>query len=484
MVVPGGSIKGPETWGSDRELVEALAARVPMAFDPEQLEFAAGSMYWTKPWVLQRLADLRLGREHFETEANHLDGSSAHALERFVGLLTKQSGLELVETDSVPSRLHLARRQARSRPRVLAFYLPQFHRIPENDHWWGEGFTDWRKVDAAKPLYAGHSQPRQPTELGHYDLSEPEVMRAQGALARAYGIDGFVMHHYWFDGQHLLEAPVRNLLANPDIDFPFALCWANENWTRRWDGLDTDVLVEQTYTEGWTDRLYDDLVPAFRDPRYLRVGDGPLLVIYRIGDIPDAAAAIDRLRFRAAADGLGRLHVLAVLPSRDFAPVAADAAGAIDGWVHFPPGSGIGLHSVRSLVPDGRGELTGDVFAFDAAVDGADVSTIGPQGKPRHPGVMPGWDNTARRGTAAYVFHGGNPLSFRRWLGRAVLAAAPAGRMVFINAWNEWAEGAHLEPDERFGRAYLEAVRDVVGISQSSVARSEPGRDLAENVAR
>jgi lipopolysaccharide biosynthesis protein len=463
MVVPGDSIKGPETWGSDRELVEALAARIPLAFDPDQLAYPAGSMYWTKPWILKRLADLRLGVEHFESEADHLDGSTAHALERLVGIVVQRSGLDLVETYDVPSRLQRARRYPRSRPPVLAFYLPQFHRIPENDEWWGDGFTDWRNVDAATPLFANHLQPHVPTELGRYDLSDAEVMRSQASLAAAHGIDGFVMYHYWFDGKRPLEKPLQNLLADPSIEFPFALCWANENWTRRWDGLASEVLIRQTYRAGWEDRFYDDAHEAFNDPRYIRVGGRPLLVIYRVAEVKDAAAAIARLRSRAAADGLGGLHVLGVVPSRESGPVSADVAAALDGWVHFPPGSGIGLHSLKSILPAGAAPLTGDVFAYDAAVDDADFSTTGPYGIAKHPGVMPGWDNTARRGEAAYVFHGGNPVSFRRWLARAVQAAGPAGRMVFINAWNEWAEGAHLEPDLRFGRGNLEAVRDVCG---------------------
>jgi hypothetical protein len=198
-----------------------------------------------------------------------------------------------------------------------------------------------------------------------------------------------------------------------------------------------------------------------------------LLIVYRIGERADAKAAIGGWKQRAQADGLGGLHVLAVLPGRDFAPASPDIASAIDGWVRFPPGSGIGLQSVRSLV-NAADPTDGDIYSYDAAVDGADLSTNGPFGLPLHPGVMPGWDNTPRRGRSAYVFHGANPLSFRRWLSRAAAAAAKADRMVFVNAWNEWAEGAHLEPDARLGRANLEAVRDVVGPC--------PGRTTGSNV--
>jgi lipopolysaccharide biosynthesis protein len=465
LVVPSGHIKGAETWGSDLTLVEALAARVPFAFDPDSLQYPAGSMYWARPWVLERLADLDLNMEHFEPEADHLDGSTAHAIERFVGVLSTRSGLDLVETADVPSRLQRARRKTAEPARTLAFYLPQYHQSPHNDLWWGEGFTDWNNVRGAQPLYDGHDQPHRPGELGYYDLSDVEVMRKQASLAADHGLSGFVMHHYWFDGTPLLEEPLQNLLAHPEVDFPFALCWANESWTRRWDGLDRDVLIGASYPDGWAESFYDDVLPALRDPRYIRVGGKPLLVLYRVGLIPQAAHVIERWRQRASADGLGGLTVLAVTPSRDFEGLPTDTLPALDGLVRFPPGSGIGIHSLSKLAPGWSSDNTGDVMAFDAAVDRADLATCGPGGLRVHPGVMPGWDNTARRGGAAYVFHGGNPLSFRRWLSRASRAASAAGPepLVFINAWNEWAEGAHLEPDLRFGRANLEAVRSVSG---------------------
>jgi lipopolysaccharide biosynthesis protein len=462
IIAPSGHVRGPETWGSDRELVESLASRMPFAFDPDALRYPAGSMYWARPWLLSRLADLQLTQAHFESEADHLDGSTAHALERYIGVSAAVAGLDLVEADDVPSRLHRARRPV-TQPRVLAFYLPQYHRTADNDAFWGEGFTDWVNVDKARPLYDGHRQPLQPGELGHYDLADPDVMRSQATLAAEHGLAGMVMHHYWFDGRPVLDQPLRNLLADPTIDFPFALCWANESWTRSWDGLERDVLIEQTYSSGWADRYYDDALPALRDPRYLRVDNKPLLLVYRAGHLVDGAEAIRRWKQRAAADGLGGLHVLGLVPSRDFEELPASVAAQLDGLVHFPPSSGIGLQSLRGLLPDSHEALSGDVYSYDAAVDGAELSTKGPHGLRVHPGVMPGWDNTARRGDAAYVFHGSNPLSFRRWLARAISAARSGGSepLVFVNAWNEWAEGATLEPDRRFGRGLLSAVAEL-----------------------
>jgi lipopolysaccharide biosynthesis protein len=468
LVVPSGSLHGPETWGSNQVLVEALAARIPFAFDPDALRYPAGSMYWARPWVLRRLADLRLGDEHFEPEASHVDGSTAHALERFVGVAAQASGLEVVDAVDVASRLQRARRKSRRRPKVLAFYLPQFHQIPENDAWWGTGFTDWVNVHRARPLYDGHPQPAKPGELGRYDLAGPDVMRRQAALAAEHGVDGFVMHHYWFDGRPLLETPLCNLLDDPSIEFPFALCWANENWTRRWDGLDSEILIAQKYGEGWVDRFYDDILPALSDRRYVTVDGRPLLVLYRIGHIKNASAAIERWKGRAQEDGLGGLHVLAVVHSRQFEGLPRGIENVVDGLVQFPPLTGIGLQSVKKLAPGVLPSHSGDVYSYDAAINSAHLTSVGPHGLRIHLGVMPGWDNTPRRRDASYVFHGANPLSFRRWLARAGAAAAADGGqpLVFVNAWNEWAEGAHLEPDARFGRGYLEAVRDAIGVEE------------------
>ena len=324
--------------------------------------------------------------DHFEPEAGHVDGSTAHALERFVGVAADASGLDLVETDDVSSRLHRARRRPTRRPRVLAFYLPQFHQIPENDAWWGTGFTDWANVDRARPLYEGHSQPVEPGELGRYDLSDPEVMRSQAALAAEHGVDGFVMHHYWFDGRKLLDTPLRNLLDDPSIEFPFALCWANENWTRRWDGLDSDVLIAQSYSEGWADRFYDDILPGAQRPavHHGRRSAAARPLSHRAHQEPVCG---DRtLEGACADDGLGGLHVLAVSHSRHFEGLPRGVEDAIDGLVHFPPLAGIELQSVKNLAPAMSSSHSGDVYSYDAAVNGAEPRDGRPHGLRIHPG--------------------------------------------------------------------------------------------------
>ena len=463
VVAPPGSLSGPEHWGSNLPVVEALASRVPLAFDPEALVFAAGSMFWCRAWVLQRLADLDLVPEHFEDEAGHTDGTTAHGLERYVGIVAQASGLDIITDDDVSARLH-RRAPVSHRPQVLATYLPQYHPIPENDAWWGEGFTDWDNVDKAGPHFAGHVQPHRPGEFGRYDLRDPAVMAAQGALARAHGIDGFLVYHYWLGpGRRLLRTPIDQLLADPVADFPFALCWANESWTRAWDGLDQEVLAAQEYPLGWEQQFFEGLGSALIDPRYVRIDGRPLLAVYRPAALPDPAGSLRRLRALAVEAGLPGLHLVGMEPPPEAPPLTGAARSALDAVLSFPPASGLGLHSL--VVGDlTTGAAGGDVLSYDAAVEGSRWLQEDRHGPRVHPGVMPGWDNTPRRGADAYVFHGSNPAGFRRWMRRAVLAAGrrPDG-LVLVNSWNEWAEGAHLEPDVRFGRAWLEAVRDCAG---------------------
>ena len=335
LVVPNGHVSGSETWGSNRPLVEALAARIPFAFDPDVLRYPAGSMYWARPWVLRRLADLARPRalRARGRSRRRLDRACARALRRRgrAGIrprscrgLTSRPGCTVCagsragDRKCSPSTYHSSTRSRRTMPG-------------------GEPISrTGSNVERARPLYDGHPQPVEPGELGRYDLSDPEVMRRQAALAADYGVDGFVMHYYWFDGRPLLERPLRNLLHDSTIDFPFALCWANENWTRRWDGLDSEVLIAQSYSEGWADRFYDDILPALNDSRYLTVDGRPLLVLYRIGHIKNARAAIERWKERAKSDGLAGLHVLAVVHSWQFEGLPRGIEDVIDGLVRFP----------------------------------------------------------------------------------------------------------------------------------------------------
>lgn len=479
MVLPTGHVSGTEHWGSDLGIVEALASRLPMAFDPESLRFPAGSMFWCRPWLLQRLADLNLSIEDFELEGGQYDGTTAHALERLVGVMSEVGGMDLVEAMDVSARLRDARRRPTTPPTTLAFYLPQFHQDPANDEFWGEGFTDWDNVRSAAPLFAGHRQPLEPpASVGYYDLASVSELSRQAEHMSAAGIDGAVIYHYWFNGRRVLDQPMSLLLQSPRVPLRFALCWANEPWTRRWDGLESDVLIPQELTRGWEQRFYADIRAALFDPRYITVDGKPLLMVYRLDLLPDIAGTVRTWRHLAREDGLPGLHVVGVLPSRDFGSVDGLGLDELDGLVAFPPGSGVQLQSLMAHIPNGTAGLGGEVFSYDSAA--RFVEPVAPAGfrGPVHPTVLPGWDNTARRGTDAYLFHGANPLAFRRWLAAASeYAIDQKPSLLFVNAWNEWAEGAAIEgtvlPDGLGGLRSGLGSASGFGASTSSAASSD-----------
>lgn len=344
--------------------------------------------------------------------------------------------------------------------RLLAFYLPQFHPIPENDQWWGRGFTEWANVVRATPQFVGHYQPRLPADLGFYDLRLIEVQEQQVELARLYGLAGFAFYFYWFAGKRLLERPLLQYLANPDLDLPFCLCWANENWTRRWDGREDDQLIAQAHSPD-DDRAFIAYVARYlRDPRYIRIGGRPLLIIYRPDLLPSAKETGERWRSWCRENGIGDLF-LAYTQSfeiRDPAIYGFDAA------IEFPPN--------QYSSPIINQQLTFINEQFKGIVQDWRAFPERSRNYSRPPyklfrGVNPGWDNEARRPGGGRIFHGATPEGYREWLVNAVTDTVarfrvPEERIVFVNAWNEWAEGAYLEPDRRYGYAFLQATRDAL----------------------
>ena len=338
--------------------------------------------------------------------------------------------------------------------RAIAFYLPQFHPIRENDVWWGNGFTEWTNVVRSRPLFRGHAQPRLPGELGFYDLRLAEVRARQAALARNYGLHGFCYYYYWFNGRRLLERPLEEVVKSDQPDFPFCICWANENWTRRWDGAEDEILIEQVHNETSDARFIRDALPILQDPRYIRVDGAPLLLVYRPDLMHEPRRATDIWRAEARAAGIQALHLCAVqsFGMTDPRPIGFDAA------VEFPP-HGVVARDIRHELPQLSPAFEGKVYDYRDVVDAALVQR--PPAYRRYRGVMTSWDNTARRGLKAHVFDNSTPREYEIWL-RAIVAEndatlPPGQRLVFINAWNEWAEGAYLEPDQQHGYAYLEA---------------------------
>ena len=365
------------------------------------------------------------------------------------------------------------------RARLIALYLPQFHPIPENDEWWGKGFTEWTNVAKATPLFRGHYQPHIPADLGFYDLRLPEARAAQAEMAREYGIEGFCWWHYWFgNGKRLLERPFNEVLRSGEPDFPFCLGWANASWTGIWYGAPDRILVEQKYP-GRCD--YEEhfwaVLEAFQDRRYITVGGKPLFVVFRPHELPEPRVFTDCWRELAHRAGLAGIH---------FAGVPSEVW---DRWV--PEDYGFDASILNNLYPafieaqrvpgDLANRLcrrtTGKDFrtwyrtilarpyvvsyarALELAVPS--LSAVCTQ----YPGVMPNWDNTPRSGLDGTVFCGSTPELFQVHLRRVLDQVSDReldDRLVFVKSWNEWAEGNYLEPDLRFGRAYLEVVRDEV----------------------
>jgi lipopolysaccharide biosynthesis protein len=349
--------------------------------------------------------------------------------------------------------------------RLIAFYLPQFHAIPENDRWWGKGFSEWTNVTKAVPRFKGHYQPRLPTHLGFYDVTHPDTLVQQAALAKRYGIGGFCFHHYWFGGKRLLQAPIELLMSRPEIDLPFCVNWANENWTRRWDGRDQEVLIAQKHSPEDDIAFAVSLEPLFRDVRYIRVDGRPLLMVYRPGLLPDAAATVKRWRAHFTRAGFGDPYIVMAQAFNEGDP---DKYG-MDALVGFPPfWAGYDCPRIQDSLEKFDPNFKGDVVDYETMAD-ATIAGYGGAEK-LFPGVCPGWDNQARRPGAGSCFQGSSPEKYGRWLAAAcqfaMQAEEPSERLVFINAWNEWAEGAYLEPDRHYGYAYLAETARVLNSAQ------------------
>jgi len=367
---------------------------------------------------------------------------------------------------------------AAAKARLIALYLPQFHPIPENDEWWGKGFTEWTNVAKAKPLYRGHWQPRLPADLGFYDLRIPEVRENQAELAREAGVEGFCYWHYWFgNGRRILERPFNEVLASGKPDFPFCLAWANQSWSGIWHGSPNKILMKQDYPGPDDERAHFELVlPAFRDRRYMTVDGKPIFVLLDPRDHPDPPGFIRHWRQMAETAGLPGLYLIAMW-NRGPDPKLA----AFDAIAEFGPGDFLNTlpmdrwsERLRRWKQGEFGPLLRSVFGdrlrkpgrfnYTDVVKAAFTSKLAED--PRYiPTVLPGWDNTPRSAHRGVVFEGATPALFGRYLRKAIdllNRKPPQERLIFLKAWNEWAEGNYVEPDREFGHQYLEAIRQAL----------------------
>lgn len=373
--------------------------------------------------------------------------------------------------------------------RTIAFYLPQFHAIPENDLWWGKGFTEWTNVKPARPQFEGHYQPRVPADLGYYDLLDSSVIRRQVELARLYGVSAFCFYFYWFGGRRLLEKPLDAYLKDPSLDLPFCICWANEPWSRRWDGLNQEVLIAQQHSAEDDLAFIEAVAPFLKDQRYLRINGRPLLVVYRPDLFPDAEATATRWRRWCQDNGIGDIY-LALTQSFD---AENPVRYGFDAAIEFPPNN-----SNPANITDQAGKLNasfaGTIYDMESLVARSFQYQQPPY--PLFRGVCPSWDNTARRKNKGTIFANCSPRSFQQWLSNAIADTKtrfpnPDERLIFINAWNEWAEGAYLEPDQRHGYAYLQATRRALAgkigkqvVLVSHDAHPQGAQILSVNLAR
>jgi lipopolysaccharide biosynthesis protein len=353
----------------------------------------------------------------------------------------------------------------------IAIYLPQFHPIPENDIWWGKGFTEWTNVTKAQPRFEGHYQPHLPADLGFYDLRLEEARLAQEAMAKEYGIHGFCYYHYWFNGKRVLHEPLDRKMQNPKEDLPFMMCWANENWTRAWDGLDKEVLFKQEYSFEDDVAHFEFLCKNyFNDERYIKHEGKPVFLVYRPKLFQDVKKTIEIWRNLARREGIGEVHLGYMQSWGVFDdPVEMGFDFAVEFQPHFPAAEvkkkTVVQRIVKKICKQFNIEQSVVISQKDRLFDYSSFVEI----QKKHtfksnvsPSLIPMWDNSSRRKSNAFIFTNSTPEVYGSWL-RHIVTNYPwklnNEKLLFINAWNEWAEGNHLEPCQKWGTQYLEATK-------------------------
>ncbi len=458
-------------WSDNEEIAQALLnkhTRLDIA-SFRVTEFPQGSMFWGKGSALREFLTLPLEYQEFAEEPIAADATLAHALERLILVLgTQHDGRNYrIESQSLSrepqqyfeEQYDFSGELVHDSIKVLAYYLPQFHPTPENDEWHGKGFTEWHKVGAANPLFEGHYQQHVPhPDIGYYHLDSPAQLKLQAEMMRQAGVNGLIFYHYWFSGKLILEKPAQMLLDNPEIDMPFSFCWANENWTRRWDGNEKEILLGQVYSPEDALAFIRYLIPFFQDERYIKVEGRPVLFVYR----PSAMEYVDDYlriwREECELSGLPAPYVVATLTRGAVSPQHYGMDAAVERVLNDWTGGAV--EDIRHQL-NPYGPVNGSVLDYSEVADHYMHKTLD-NDYVLFRSLVPTWDNTARYGTEAILLHRFTTTKFQEWLEHLIrysLKELPADRrFVVVNAWNEWAEGAHLEPDMRFGYGYLNSI--------------------------
>lgn len=351
--------------------------------------------------------------------------------------------------------------------KVIAFYLPQFHSIPENDKWWGKGFTEWINTKKSKSLFEGHNQPREPLNDYYYNLLDSETRKWQANIAKEYGIYGFCYYHYWFDGKLLLEKPLEQIRDSKEPDFPFCMCWANEPWTRAWDGGEKEVLMPQSYGDrGSWNRHLEYLLPFFKDERYIKIDNKPVFVIYRSAIIKNCNEMINFWDNQCKENGLGGIYIVEEVNGHQSMPVCSSSRAVVEFEPMFTMKADLGIRmkfyrKIRSALRKVLNIKLLDTYNYDFIWKRIIKREACYDDKKKFLGAFVDWDNTARRGNRAMIFKGTTYKKFENYFKLQFEKAKKNNtEFIFINAWNEWAEGTYLEPDKKNEYKYLEAIKN------------------------
>lgn len=413
-----------------------------------------------EPNLLKRVTKIVSSVYHHTKTQNCFSASK----ENFLNAKTEQNVIPKISFDDTKDEFieYKENSKINSDVKLIAFYLPQFHPFPENDKWWGKGFTEWSNVTKAKPNFKGHYQPHLPIHNGFYDLRVPEVMIEQAKLAKNYGVYGFNFYYYWFDGKILMHKPFEILLEHKEIDINFCITWANENWTRRWDGAANDILIGQNHCESDSIKFIENLYKYFNDNRYIRIDNKPVLIIYRVDIIPNIKETVSLWRRKMTEAGYDGIYLIC---SQAFG-IKSPLEYGFDAAMEFPP------HTVKSDVITNElkfynKKYNGFVFDYNKVVENA-IRDYKEEDYKVFRTAMLSWDNTARKQDGSHIFHNFSLLRYKQWLSNIVNKISYSNKyskdekLVFVNAWNEWAEGTHLEPDRKFGYGYLQSSYDVL----------------------